>query len=344
MGKLPYYEVHYLNVKDADAIILHYIDEKGIGYIVIIDAGNIGDSQTIKDYILTRWNTTTIDLAICTHPDSDHKGGFFDLLNDPAITIKEFWINDPEDVIDDEEYELLYPNGDRIEHCRDCYSHPQDSSSPNLVNLALEKCNKVKPVYAGCFHPRIPLQVLGPTMDFYYPLAIEMLKNQKRFQVVDNTIYQDVGIISESAIVSAIDSKPDDPSPTNAGSIILLFSPEPNKTFLLFGDANRAAIEDVLNSRNLEQCIVKIPHHGSINNLTTGIIDRLKPSCAIISAKGSKTHPSPEIVEYLSNYCKVFSTHQSKGTGMFHTPYPAKNPVEPLKDKKPLKLIPRMKK
>ena len=342
MGKLPYYEVHYLNVKDADAAIIHYIDNTGEEYIVIIDAGNVGDAQTIKEYLLRRWNTTTIDLAICTHPDSDHKGGFFDLLKDPDITIMEFWINCPENVIDDNEYQLLYSNEHRIEHCRECYSHPQDSSSPNLIDLALNKCDEVKYVYAGYAHPIIPIQVLGPTKDFYHPLAIEILKNQKKARIVDNSTYQDTGMIAECAIASAIDSKPDDPSPTNAGSLILQFSPSSNRNFIFFGDATRSAIDDVLKRHIIEHCIVKIPHHGSINNLSTSIMDRLKPACAIISAKGSKTHPSYEIVDYLSKYCKVFSTHKSNG--LFCTPNRAKHPAVPLKDKKPLKLVPRIKK
>lgn len=53
------------------------------------------------------------------------------------------------------------------------------------------------------------------------------------------------------------------------------------------------------------------------------------------SPRNGKTHHSSVIVEYLSNYCKFFSTHKCRGRGMYHTPYPAKNPIKPLKDKKP---------
>lgn len=89
---MPNYEVHYLSVSDADAIIIRY-ENSGDQYVVLIDAGNVSDSDKIKNYIWNHWKTYTIDLAICTHPDSDHKGGFFGLLNDRDVIINEFWLN-----------------------------------------------------------------------------------------------------------------------------------------------------------------------------------------------------------------------------------------------------------
>lgn len=340
----PYYEVIYLNVNDADAIILRYEKSSDEAYTVLIDAGNVTDAQTIKAYIQNKWNTSTIDLAICTHPDSDHKGGFFDLLSDPKIEIKEFWLTSPENVVTQNEYESVYPKGEYIPHCRTCYSHPTDKSSMNLIDLAIAKCEIVTWAYEGYKHSALPLQVLGPTPKFYKPLAFEILKDQKRPQLVDNSTYDGSGLVSESATASTINNAPDDNSPTNAGSIILLFSPIPNKNFLFLGDANRAAIEDVLTRYSIEHAIVKVPHHGSISNLNTPIIDQIKPSGAIITAKGTKTHPSTEIVDYLSKYCKVYSTHQCEGIALKCSPNKPKNPATPLKEKKPIKFIRQYKK
>ena len=47
---MPNYEVHYLNVSDADAIIIRYEDSQN-KYVVLIDAGNVGDADKIKNYI-----------------------------------------------------------------------------------------------------------------------------------------------------------------------------------------------------------------------------------------------------------------------------------------------------
>ena len=324
------YEVHYLDVSDADAIIIRYEDEKN-KYIVLVDAGNVDDSDKIKNYIWNRWGTYTIDLAICTHPDSDHKGGFFGLLNDRYITIKEFWLNTPADVIKEDEYNNLYPKRNMVSHCHECYAHPTDTQSPSLVSLAIEKCNKrVYGAYIGKRHSLIPLSVVGPTEEFYHPLAIEILKNNKRGKDDDNTKYEDIGYFSSAQAKSSIDNETDDCSPTNAGSIILLFEPVKDRKFLLLGDANRAAIMDAIsNNENLTGCRIKVPHHGSKHNLTSAIIDKLAPCSAIISAKGSQKHPSRGVVHCLSNHCNVYSTHKSRG--LLHTSAPVNNPAIPLK-------------
>lgn len=57
------YEVHYLNVSDADAIIIRYEDNSN-KYVVLVDAGNVNDSDYIKNYIWNNWRTYTIDLAM----------------------------------------------------------------------------------------------------------------------------------------------------------------------------------------------------------------------------------------------------------------------------------------
>lgn len=84
---------------DADAILIrHYIGDEQ--FIVLIDAGNVGDAAIIKKHLNDYYESYYIDLAICTHPDSDHKDGFFDLLQDNDITIETFWLTDPAKFLD----------------------------------------------------------------------------------------------------------------------------------------------------------------------------------------------------------------------------------------------------
>lgn len=87
------FEIEMLAVGVADAIILRYIDPSDQEFVILIDAGNKKDGKKVVDQI-KRWNRNKyIDLAICTHPDSDHIGGFFYVVDN--IDIKEFWIHDP---------------------------------------------------------------------------------------------------------------------------------------------------------------------------------------------------------------------------------------------------------
>lgn len=320
--------VHYLDVQDADAIFLYY-ENGNKSYVILIDAGNIGDSDKIKQHLLDNFGTTTIDLAVCTHPDADHMGGFFGLLKDRALSIKEFWLLSPKDA-----KASLYTYSDYLSDPTPAanFDHPTDPNSKNLISLAKEKCWYVYNVFQGHCHPEIPLRVLGPTKEFYYPLSKEILEKNSVPEEEETSKYEDTGDWRMEQAKSSIDNEPDDDSPTNAGSIILLFEPGSGQKFLLLGDANRAAICDVLsNYSNLAGCIVKVPHHGSKHNLNSTIIDKLAPTCAIISAKGTKKHPSRGVVHCLSKHCDVFSTHVS-GNLVHHKSFKGK-PAEPLKRK-----------
>ncbi|MDR1846580.1 MAG: hypothetical protein LBR17_00460 [Bacteroidales bacterium] len=114
---------------------------------------------------------------------------------------------------------------------------------------------------------------------------------------------------------SSIDNCDDDPSPYNQSSIVILYEPEINKKILFTGDATCASLIQMINDypeiRNID--LLKVPHHGSKHNLSSAIIDALKPKTSYISAKGTRKHPSVAIVNYLSKYGNVYSTHKCNG-------------------------------
>ena len=82
--------------------------------------------------------------------------------------------------------------------------------------------------------------------------------------------------------------------------------------YLLTADADIEAINDVLTRVNFfENLIMQIPHHGSLNNLSKEILDKLNPVIGIISADGSGHHPHPKIIKCLdARKIKHFSTHK----------------------------------
>src|SRR5690606_31790634 len=64
-------KVHYIDVGQADATLLHYhgSDED---ITILIDAGNWNGIEVVE--YLEKQNITDIDLAVGTHPDADHIG------------------------------------------------------------------------------------------------------------------------------------------------------------------------------------------------------------------------------------------------------------------------------
>lgn len=71
-----------LEIGSGDAFLL-----ETEGKQILFDSG--GSKSKIRD--LTKKNKT-IDLAICSHNDSDHSNGFIGLLENPSCDIKEIWL------------------------------------------------------------------------------------------------------------------------------------------------------------------------------------------------------------------------------------------------------------
>jgi len=68
-------KVSYINVGQADSILV----EQGSSSM-LIDAGNNGDSETVKNYVENQ-GITTLDFLVGTHPHEDHIGGMDYIIN-----------------------------------------------------------------------------------------------------------------------------------------------------------------------------------------------------------------------------------------------------------------------
>ena len=81
------YEVDFLPVGDTgqsgDAIALKFTrPDNGQLAHVIVDAGFQDDGETLVRHVARWFGTTSIDLAIVTHPDGDHIGGMGTVLEE----------------------------------------------------------------------------------------------------------------------------------------------------------------------------------------------------------------------------------------------------------------------
>lgn len=304
------YEYEALNVGDADAILIrHYINDEP--FIVLIDAGNAGDAAIIKKHLKDYYNSYYIDLAICTHPDSDHKDGFFDLLQDEDITIETFWLTDPAQYLKVADIQR-YRNIENAEKAVRKIWQKSTDANLNLIDLALDKCTKVESVTAGIQHPLLPISIVGPSDEYYAEVVKTMVADYgiKTYEDSSKEAYDEAFKIDENDIKSVIDSD-EDSSPYNASSLIILYEPGDGKRLLFAGDANTTSLQMMLDKykwlRNVD--FLKVPHHGSRRNMNTSIIEALSPRISCISAAGNKKHPSGRLVYWLAKYGDVYSTH-----------------------------------
>ena len=333
------YTINFLSVGDADAIVIGYQEDSDSPIrIALIDAGNLADTKTIKDFIWDKYNTHRIDLAICTHPDQDHKGGFFGLMEDPEMEFDEFWCADPFMVLEDEDYDEGMSQEERLAVCRKIYNHPMDSTK-NLIDMAGKKCSVCYHVEEGDECEVIPIKVVGPSPSYYHSAAINMINEFAELPVdADMGEYEDAAEVPDEENSSRINDSTDE-SNTNKCSLILLFTLKSSSRYLLCGDAAASSLQELVDNYGTEVkgCRLKVPHHGSINNLTTRIIDNLSPIASIISCAGNKHHPNGSIVEYLRNYGNVYTTSYNHNYGV--TNKLTGNVVKPFREQKVKKVI-----
>lgn len=289
------YEIDMLNVGNADAILIHLYDEKDNDYIVLVDAGNNGDGNKVLQHMKKYYGKTTIDLAICTHPDSDHIGGFEYLLD--KVEIKEFWIHNPTNHINIENIDKKIQKSTIYESLTPFVK----SLKQNKTIIDKIKINSIKIIepFNGLEHNKFPIKVLGPDEEYY---------EAKLGKFRDYTKLTEQKELSKS-LENSIDK-----SHENNSSAVFLMELD-SKKFLFTGDAGPEALDRVINQYNDDTNSIywiKVPHHGSINNLNSDLIKHFSPQIAYISCKHDDNYPSQEVVNELKESgTKVYATCKS---------------------------------
>lgn len=326
------YYVNILDVGDADAIVINYRNNSNRWWTIVVDAGNVGDGAMVKRYIKHVVNGMYyIDYAVCTHPDKDHKGGFFDLYEDRTVEIANFVFANPEVILYRDYRRLLYSPGHLVNQGKKTYNHPNDDTR-NLIDIMRRKGTNIYQWSNGVDFVGVPLKIVGPSEQFLKDSIYEMTLDFAELEdEADGELYNEDEKLTDEEALSVMDTETE-ASPTNKASLILLFHPE-NRSFLLAGDACAMSIHEAIDAYGDEVigCTLKVPHHGSKHNLTTEVIDLLSPQSATISCKGSKKHPNSGVVYWLSKYCNVYSTAKS-GTLTYQS-VPVEHPAIPLKKK-----------
>lgn len=313
------YEFHILDVKDADALVINYkANDNDRWWTAVIDAGNVGDSEKIKAQIKHIYNGHYfIDYAFCTHPDKDHKGGFFDLLLANDVIINNFCLLRPDDAVKNDLRRLNYDQIQLQKAAKELYNHPTDASR-NLLD-EISKYSKQYNMIPGQDVVGMPIKLIGPRVDYFTDAAFEMVDTFA--ELSDESPYENYAedeLPSEEDAKSVMDEVKEE-SATNKSSMILLFHPQ-GRNFLLTGDSCSASIHQAIEDYpEIKGSTIKVPHHGSKHNLTTEVIDLLKPAQSVISCKGTKKHPNRAIVHFLSKYGHVFSTSKS-GSLVYYYP------------------------
>ena len=290
------YQIDMINVGAADAFIIHYVTQDDLCYNVLVDAGNYSDGETIAKNFKKWYPGEYIDLAIVTHPDKDHFGGFVKLIemmdahDKNAVDIKKFWINDPGNRhIDKDEVKWITKQCTVNVKARSVYDL-DEKGEKNLMEMILsrptisheEKFSQPGiPDGKGYFVPHADtifpnFFVLGPTKTYYEELLPNFRNDELNF-----------------------------------------FSKEGDsegKKYLFTGDASIESFTRMYKSsfdytQNVQW--LKLPHHGSKHNLNSRLLKHFNPRVAYVSTKQYEKWLNKCVVNALKKLgTDIYSTHQ----------------------------------
>lgn len=188
------YEIEMIDVKAADAFLIHYVEDNGESHIIMVDSGNYDDADKILTHIRTHydkvkksgWSGYVIDAAIVTHPDDDHIGGFVHILENLQagklydICFNCFWVNDPT------KHEFVPNDVQRIQTQKSldarlkCVYNYKEDSKKNLLDLIDSAGIARTEVFAGDYLDEPQITIISPTRDFYESL-LPKFRNKLNF-------------------------------------------------------------------------------------------------------------------------------------------------------------------
>ena len=330
------YHIEMLSVGAADAFILYVIDEQNNEHLILIDAGNYIDGDKIIRHIRKYYNNPVIDLAIVTHCDDDHYGGFVRMLEKlrnedrDAIAIKQFWVNDPgNNHIDVRDVQYISKQPTVNDKARETYSCGNLNLLSLIDSLKINRTEKFAEVIDNRYGLSSTIQpdshytfmyIIGPTKAYYEKL-IPRFRNELKYKEPDNMYNESSDVETERSLSPTLDGASDDNSAHNQSSMIILFRSKEDKKCLFMGDAGRDSFNNIQDPykeiiKNVDW--LKVPHHGSKHNLDSEMIKWIKPNIAYISADNNDEYANKCTINALKRSgCSVYSTHKTHGNFIY---------------------------
>lgn len=322
-------EIDVLDVSNGDAIVVREVDPStGREWVGVIDGGETdADGDKVVGHVHRHTTKQRADDVLCTHPDADHIGGLFRVVE--RLGVGRVWVHDPTRHID-------------LRRVRSSlWMRP--GSAARKLERSMQQCTDFLDLvdrrriprdepFAGVTAGR--LLVLGPSREYYRELLTQFEKVEGVF-VENERADEETWLtkFSEAENPDAVIDEDDTTSAENNSSVISLLMAE-GRMFLFTGDAGVPALDRAIAASGVRDVDwLDVPHHGSKHNVNSRVLNRLTPGVAYFSARGTQKHPSRAVINALKRRgCQCFSTHRSGGLlyGLGSTSRAGWGPAEPL--------------
>lgn len=351
------YEIDFLPVGDGersgDAIALRW-EEAGRWKTMIVDGGNQDSGRALVEHFKDYYGTTRVDYVVNTHPDSDHASGLCVVLDE--MEVGELWMHQPWDYSDD-----IYKKVHDGRATPDSVKSRIEAALRSAFKLHEAAEAKRIPIRAPFAGAQIgPFTVLGPDETWYRDVLLPDFRSTPAVKVEEAAAAAlGVGVMDRAraavtAVLSVFETlgletlKEGGLTSAENNSSVILFGQLDSDGVLLTGDAG---IEALIQAADLAERygfdlpglkMLQIPHHGSRNNVSPSILDRIvgpkllhqdETKVAMVSASAkSKTHPRRVVTNaFIRRGCKVNVTRgQTWRYGNFSRPDWGPAPGEPF--------------
>lgn len=281
------YEIDYLPVGDGercgDAIAIRYGNLTGPRSeqtVITIDGGTVESGKALVEHVKKHYGTDRVDLAILSHPDTDHASGMREVvenLKGGVVAMHLPWNHsaDVKALLDDNRVTA----GSLKEKAK-----KNLTAAREVETIARQKGWEIAEPFAGA-HNNNGLIVLGPTKEFYQ----QQLSGFKFMPGAESAVANFLHFFKEAAAklipeswLSETLKEPaaDATSPENNSSVIFLLTVD-GKQLLFTGDAGVPALHAALDyahvggiSLNAVQ-FFDVPHHGSRKNIGPSVLNRI---------------------------------------------------------------------
>ena len=279
-----------------------HAERDGVPWLAVIDGGPPGIYRKrlqpyLDDLRPSEDEPLTIDLLAISHIDEDHIGGIKSLLaalldlreRNAALPydIQRLWLNSFSQVVDDVDGASVLAG----------LTTPSDVSPAGLYGVLAQSVAQGNRVHGDAEKLHIPHRKLlkagddprlgddAPEVTILNPLPAE-LKALRALWTKTKASGNTASFVEALAY--------DDPSVPNLSSIVLLVELG-GKTVLLTGDARGDHVLQGLEEADLFDAkgrihldVLKLPHHGSINNVETDFFEKVVADRYVISTDGVK--------------------------------------------------------
>jgi len=304
-----------LGVKDGDANIIT-LQKEDKNLVILIDSGEAEYANYViskLDTVLAIENKAAPDLIVCTHYDSDHISGMLEIIKHyvkKKATIGEVWLHRPTNEFKSLVKESIDYKSDMLEVVPTynrfvIESYFTGQNQLKEAKLIIESLNQLDELVTYIDSKHIPIkepfagdkyspdwleiEVFGPSVVYFNHLF-------PRGIILKDLITEEIELSSSCKIKSAngilisdceiLDSNSHKKKVTKTNGASIIININVNGDNLLFtGDADIKSFKAIENYQEKLSNLyfLKIPHHASRNNLSTELINIMRPKYAAVS-------------------------------------------------------------